>query len=86
VPEDKGTTVTKEFPVGEDGSKFLERLAPLKALRDLGVPTDAQKADWGLADAKDRLTVTFKSGARELLLGARVFGGSDRYVLERMNG
>ena len=29
---------TREFPVGKDGSTWLEKVAPLRALRDLGTP------------------------------------------------
>jgi hypothetical protein len=82
--EDKGTTTTLEFPVGEEGEKALAKLAPLKALRDLG-PVQA-KEEYGLGAESDRLTVDVAGTAHELVLGAKVFGGDDRYVLEPAGG
>lgn len=75
---------TREFPVGEAGDKALEHLAPLKAIRDLGVDT-AQGDQYGLQNSKNKLTVRFHSGPRELIVGERVVGGGDRYVLDPTN-
>jgi len=86
VPEEAATTTTSQFPVGDDGEKAIARLAPLKALRDLGVPDDAAKKDYGLAQSTEKLTVGSGSATRELALGARVFGGNDRYVLDSKSG
>jgi hypothetical protein len=85
ILEDKPPTVTtSEFPVGEDGDKALARLAPLKALRDLGAAKD--QADYGLGEQSDKLTVRAGGASHELVLGARVFGGDDRYALEPGGG
>src|SRR5262249_19145740 len=84
VEEKPPTVTTTEFPLGEEGEKALARLAPLKALRDLGTAKD--KEEYGLGDQSDKLTVRVGGAARELVLGARVFGGDDRYVLEPGGG
>jgi hypothetical protein len=75
-------TTVREFPVGEEGDKLVEKLAPLQAVRDLGALQDAQKKDFGLEQPKDKLVVKVAGKARELVLGGRVYGGDDRYVLE----
>jgi len=84
VLEDKGTTTKQEFPVGDEGEKTLGRFAPLKALRDLGVKTS--KEEYGFGDDSDKLTVKIGGKTHELTLGARVFGGDDRYVLDPASG
>lgn len=81
-PPPAPTTTTKEFPIGEEGDKLVERLAPLKALRDLGPLTEERKESYGLKEAKDKLIVRFSSGEKQLVIGGRVYGGDDRYVLD----
>jgi hypothetical protein len=77
----------KEFPVGKAGQQLVENLVHLRALRELGVLTDKQKEDYSLAESKENLTVFFKGGKqRSLIIGARVFGGGDRYVMNADNG
>jgi len=78
---------TKEFPIGEAGSALLDKVAPLRGLRELGPVDEAKKVDYGLNDIKDTLLVELKSGeVKELAIGGRVFGGNDRYVLEKATG
>ena len=85
--DDDTLTTTREFPVGKAGDDLVNNLSHLHALRDLGVLTDKQKNEYGLADSKENLTVFFKNGKKHsLLIGARVFGGSDRYALEPDSG
>jgi Domain of unknown function (DUF4340) len=84
LAEPTGTTTTTAFPVSEDGEKALARLAGLKALRDLG--TTASREEYGLGDESERLSVTSGGAAHELVLGAKVFGGDDRYVLDPAGG
>jgi hypothetical protein len=80
--EVKPTVTTREFPVGEGGTRLMEKLAPLRVLRDLGPLDDAKKADFGLVDSKGKLAVTYASGPRELVIGGTVYGGSDRYAMD----
>ena len=80
-------TTVREFPIGEAGDELVEGFSKLRALRELGTLTDDAKIEYGLDDATERLTVTFKGGGEKtLLVGDRVFGGSDRYVLEETSG
>jgi hypothetical protein len=84
VPGDEGTVTTTSFPVGEEGEKALARLAPLEAVRDLG--TAAAKDDYGLGEESEKLSLEVGGTRRELVLGAKVFGGDDRYVLDPATG
>jgi hypothetical protein len=72
----------REFPVGEDGTKLFAKLAPLRAVRDLGLYDEKLAADYGLAEAKDTVTIELKSGPRKLVVGGKVYGGNDRYVMD----
>ncbi|HTE50036.1 MAG TPA: hypothetical protein VK698_04130 [Kofleriaceae bacterium] len=84
---DPTTAKTKEFPIGKGGKALIENLAHLHALRDLGVLTDKQKEEYDLTDSKENLTVFFKGGKQHsLIIGSRVFGAGDRYVLNSETG
>ena len=86
-PVEPSTSKSKEFPIGRGGEDLIKNLAHLRALRDLGVLTDKQKEDYELTESKENLTVFFKGGKqRSLIIGARVFGGGDRYVMNADTG
>jgi hypothetical protein len=86
APEEMLTT-TREFPIGKGGRDLVASLAHLRALRDLGKLSDQQKEEYGLTDSKENLTVFFKGKKQySLIIGERVFGGSDRYVLQSDTG
>ena len=85
--EEEMVTTTREFPIGKGGRELVESLSHLRALRDLGKLSDQQKEEYGLTDSKENLTVFFKGGKQySLIVGERVFGGSDRYVLQSDSG
>src|SRR5262249_29283477 len=86
VAEEQPKTTTVEFPLGDEGERALGRLAPMKALRDLGPPSDGAKEEYGLSGKSDKLTVTIGGATHELLIGTKVFGGDDRYVLDPKGG
>lgn len=80
-----------EYPIGDGGLKLVESYAKARALRDLGVPTDALKKDYKLDTATATLTIAFRDGKkRELAIGGSVFassgGSSDRYALDKESG
>jgi hypothetical protein len=82
---------TTEFPIGEGGTKLLDAYFKARALRDLGVPTEALKKDYKLEGSTTMLTVAFKDGSkREYVVGGSVFnttgGASDRYVVDKQSG
>jgi hypothetical protein len=82
---------TIEYPIGDGGKKVLDAYGNARALRDLGVPTDALKKDYKLEGATNELIVSFKDGTkREFVLGGSVFnttgGSSDRYVMDKQSG
>ncbi|HWO23618.1 MAG TPA: DUF4340 domain-containing protein [Kofleriaceae bacterium] len=82
---------TTEFPAGDGATKLLDGYVKARALRDLGVPTDALKKDYKLDGSTTLLTVAFKDGSkREYVVGGSVFnttgGASDRYVMDKQSG
>ncbi len=81
-PEEEVTTTSREFPAGNAGDELFDNFAKLHALRDLGVLSDSDREDYGLADSTDDITAVFADGQRSLILGGRIYGSSDRYVLD----
>jgi hypothetical protein len=87
LPEPEMITTTKEFPLGEGGAELIANLSHLRALRDLGKLSDAQKDEYGLSESKESLKVFFQGGVqRSLVLGGKVIGGSDRYAMDPDSG
>jgi hypothetical protein len=80
------TRKTHEFPAGDPVDKLITALTAARAMRDLGAPSDDQKKEFKLVDAKTTLIVTFKDGAHTFLVGGSPFGGGDRYVLDQATG
>ena len=74
-------TTTREFPIGEKGMDMLEALASLKALRTLGKVEQDRLEEYELHEQKDIVTVAFKSGTHTLIIGGRVYKGSNRYAM-----
>jgi hypothetical protein len=77
---------TKEFPIGEAGDKIIKGYLEARAIRELGVPSEASKKDYKLVDSKTTLSITFKDGAHTYLVGGSVYGQSDRYVMDQSSG
>ena len=86
VEEEEVKRTVHEFPLGDAGDKLIKNYLAARALRDLGVPTEAAKKDYKLVDAKTTLTIKFKDGERKFLVGGPVYGGSDRYVVDPQSG
>ncbi len=81
-PEYIDETVTREFPVGEPGEKLVKDLAAMRAIKGLGVVKEEAKKDYELVDTTKTIAIVFGDGAKTLVLGGRVQGGSDRYALD----
>lgn len=81
-PEYVEETVTREFPVGEPGEKLVKDLAAMRAIKALGVVKEEAKKDYELVDTTKTIAIVFGDGAKTLVLGGRVQGGSDRYALD----
>lgn len=81
-PEYIDETVTREFPVGEPGEKLVKDLAAMRAIKGLGVVKEEAKKDYELVDTTKTIAIVFADGAKTMVLGGRVQGGSDRYVLD----
>lgn len=87
TPEPPAETVTRQFPVDPDiGEEMVANFSDLKALSSLGALTEEKQKEYGLAESKDNLSVSFKEGQENLIIGSRVYGGSDRYVLHAESG
>jgi hypothetical protein len=82
APEFVDETTTREFPVGEAGEKLVKDLAAMRAIKGLGVVKEEAKKDYELVDTTKTIAIVFNDGAKTLVLGGRVQGGSDRYVLD----
>lgn len=73
-------TQTLTFAAVGQADKLAEALAPLKALREVGVVGDDRAAEFGLKEPDGSLAATIAGKERKLTLGARTPGGADRYV------
>ena len=77
---------SKSFVGGKSADKLFEQLAAPAAARALGKPDAARLKDLGLAESQDLLAVTVAGKRRELRLGSKVYGGSERYALDVRSG
>ena len=84
-PEEEIKTSTREFPAGDAADELFANFAKFRALRDLGELTDAEREEYKLAESTDNITAIFADGPRSLILGGRIYGSSDRYVLDTDN-
>jgi len=81
-PEDEVTTTTREFPVGDAAEQAWDYFTDLKALRDLGELSDDERKKFGVDESTDNITAVFSDGERSLILGGKIYGSQDRYVLD----
>lgn len=82
----KRVSKSYEFAVGDKGDEVMEKLAEMRAIRDLGKIDDEQKELYGLHDATAILSVAFEGGSHSLMIGDKVFGSADRYVQDPDTG
>ncbi|HVV81845.1 MAG TPA: DUF4340 domain-containing protein, partial [Kofleriaceae bacterium] len=82
APTEETVTDTREFPVGDVGTKLVSDLAAMRAVKVIGTLKDAAKKDYGLDDTSKTISVVFGDGSKTLVLGGSVFSGSDRYVMD----
>jgi hypothetical protein len=76
----------EEYPVGDGGPPLLERLARMRALRDLGAADSTKRATFGLTGTEPYLDIRFRDGTEQrLVFGDQVVGGGSRYVLDVQN-
>ncbi len=78
----QGPARAEQFPIGEEGEDLWQRLARLRALRDLGVLDDAAKEQYELNDTERHLTVATADTERTLELGGTVYASGHRYALD----
>lgn len=82
----RGDGAPMEFPVGVQGHILVGALAVLRVRRDLGELSPERRMRYGLGDPAAHLTIRFADAERELVLGAPVYGGGDRYAMEPSTG
>jgi Domain of unknown function (DUF4340) len=70
----------------ESGERIAKALAPLRAIRELGLVQAEASQDFGLTEPEGTLTVVIGSRERQLLVGAAAPGGADRYVKDPESG
>jgi hypothetical protein len=85
APDETVTTV-REFPVGEAITPLVTGFSSMRAIRDLGALGDEQKKEYELAEATKTVSVVFGDKTHTLVLGDKVLGGRDRYVLDVDSG
>ena len=84
--QSRGDETRMEFPIGLQGHLLIGALAVLRVQRDLGELSPERRTRYGLDDPEAHLTVRFADGERELVVGAPVFGGGDRYAMDPSTG
>jgi hypothetical protein len=73
---------TKAFVGGKQADELLEQWAAPRAARALGKVGAERLKDLGLSESKDRLVVVSDGKRRELRLGSKVYGGTERFVMD----
>jgi Domain of unknown function (DUF4340) len=79
-------TTKQQFPVGELADKLAKAVSAARALRDLGPVSDANKKDFKLDESKATLTLAFGADVKTFAIGGSVYGGSDRYAMDKATG
>lgn len=77
-PEPQRTTV--RIVSVKAGNRIAETLAPMRAIRELGVVPESKAEDFGFKQPSGTLTVTIDGKTHKLTIGGLTFGGGDRYA------
>jgi hypothetical protein len=86
LPEEEIITTTTQFPIGTPGEDLVKGVAAMRALRALPPITADSKKEYGLELGDTTLAIVFKDGTRTFVIGNKVSGGKERYVLEPDSG
>lgn len=70
----------------DNADKLLDRLAPLRGSRGLGILDAAKLKELGLESPGKRITVRLRSGQREFAIAPAPPGGGDPYLRDEANG
>ena len=76
----EGAEESTRFVGSAEVSTYLEALAPLRAIRSLGVLSDEQLGELELAEPTARITLRCGQRAATFRVGGRSFGSGARYV------
>lgn len=73
-------TIVTYFKGNTEAEDLMKSLAPLKALRELEIPADADQTVFGFEKPTATLEVSRAAGAVKVVVGGETFGSKDRYV------
>lgn len=82
----KTVSSTREFLLSEKGVELFENLAELRALRALGKIDEDRRALYDLHQKTQTISVIHAGETRSLVVGGKIFGGTDRYALDPSTG
>ena len=85
APIAKASEPVSFIAVGE-GEELAKKLAPLRALRALGVLDEAKLDEFGLEETEGTLRVKIGGAEHTLLFGGKTPGGTDRYAKDAETG
>jgi hypothetical protein len=77
---------TREFMLSEKGDALFENMAELRALRALGKIDEDKRQLYDLHEETETITVIYDGGSRSLVVGGKIYSGSDRYALDPSTG
>jgi hypothetical protein len=77
---------TRQFMLSEKGDTLFENLAELRALRALGKIDEDKRQLYGLHEKTETVSVIYDGGTRSLVVGDKIYSGSDRYALDPSTG
>jgi hypothetical protein len=83
---EKGEPTTTQFTTSEQGPKYVESIAPLRATREVGQLDKDTLAEVGLDAPKDKLTIVCGGKERTFMAGNNAYGSGDRYVRDARGG
>lgn len=77
---------TREFLLSEKGDALFENLSELRALRALGKIDENKRQLYDLHEQTETVSVIHDGGTHTLVVGGKIYSGSDRYALDPSTG
>jgi hypothetical protein len=77
---------TREYRANESADRLLEKFAPLRAVRALGVLSAEKLQEVGLTEAKRTVEIVTSSGTHRFKVASEVFGAATPYALSEEDG
>jgi hypothetical protein len=77
---------TREYRANDSTDRLIEKFAPLRAVRALGVLSPEKLQEVGLADARRTIEIVTASGSHRFKVASDALGASSPYVLDEHDG